>query len=298
MKSYLKQKALRLAVVAVAFMAAAVGLFENIMQAVGEIRWRARWSIARGLCSLAAALWSLDVARLVAVAKNRGWSVRFVTRLPVEALGLAGGMADHATKTILVRSSGLSQRKVAQLLRHEIDHAIGSQFARAPEWLRCMGTWRGAAGLVSFAFETVAGSTLGVTTQVPATYDAAGYGASSISYTLIGEITNIGPIAREYATVSHSPIASRQVTQKKGSFTLPAIELTMAWDQSDAGQDVLRAAEATDAILTFELTKQGGDKRYFTAQVSKVSENFGGADDVDQAVVTLLPQRTVTQYPS
>lgn len=259
----------------------------------------ARLRVMLWLFMLAQFLWRLEVHRLVRVAARSGWTVRFVRHFPADALGFTAGMVLHRDREILVRTFGLSQQKIAAVLRHELEHADGAAVARGSRWLLCcMGTWSTAAGLVSLAFETVAGSTLGVTTQTPATYDAAGYGASAMSYTLVGEITNIGPISREYNVVSHNPIASRQVTQKKGSFTLPPIELTMAWDQSDAGQDILRAAEATDAILTFEITKQGGDKRYFTAQVSKVSESFGGADDVDQAMVTLLPQRVVVQYPA
>jgi hypothetical protein len=149
------------------------------------------------------------------------------------------------------------------------------------------------------SFETVAGSVLGVSASAPATYDLAGYGASAMVYTAVGEITDLGgSYGRQYNVVSHAPISTSQVTQKKGGFTLNPIELMMAWDQSDSGQDILRTAAATNSILTFELIKQGGDRRYFTAQVSKFVENMGTVDNVVQGSVTLLPQRDIVMNPA
>src|SRR5688572_14777253 len=120
------------------------------------------------------------------------------------------------------------------------------------------------------SFETVAGAILAVSTSAPATYDAAGYGA--LAYTTVGEITDLGRgLGRQYNTVTHAPISSAQQTQKKGSYTLPTIDIVAAWDGSDAGQAILRtAADSQSQILSVKLTKQGGAIRYFTAQVSNL----------------------------
>jgi hypothetical protein len=149
------------------------------------------------------------------------------------------------------------------------------------------------------AFETTAGSVLYVSTGVPATYDAAGYDASSMNYSAVGEITDLGSgYGRQYNNVEHAPIDSAQRTVKKGSYTLPPIDLTMAWDQSDSGQDMLRTAANDNSILTFRLVKQNGHKRFFTAQVSKFVENHGTVDNVVQGMVTLLPQRNTVHDPA
>lgn len=146
-------------------------------------------------------------------------------------------------------------------------------------------------------FETVAGSTISVATAAPATYDAAGYGA--LSYTEVGEITDLGNgLGRTYNTSTHSPIKTRQVIEKKGSYRLGTLELMMAWDQSDAGQDLCRAASLDDSILSVKITKQGGDIRYFTAQVSEFTENFGTVDNVNQGKMTLLRQKDVVYSPA
>lgn len=147
-------------------------------------------------------------------------------------------------------------------------------------------------------FETVAGSTLAVSAAAPATDDVAGFAA--LSWTLVGEITDLGGgLGREYNIVEHAPIASAQVTQKKGGYKLPQMELVMAWDQSDAGQDLMRtAALDADDIVSIRITKQSGDIRYFRAQVSKFVENFGTVDNVVQGMVSLLRQTNTVYNPA
>jgi hypothetical protein len=147
-------------------------------------------------------------------------------------------------------------------------------------------------------FETVAGSVLAVSTAAPATYDAAGYGA--LTYTAVGELTDLGSgLGRQYNTVTHSPIASSQVIEKKASYKLGSIDMMCAWDMSDAGQDILRtAADSQTQILSIKITKQSGDIRYFTAQVAKFVENFGTVDTVNQGAFTLLRQKDVVNNPA
>lgn len=153
-----------------------------------------------------------------------------------------------------------------------------------------------AAGLV-LSFETVAGSTLAVSASAPATYDTTGYGA--LSWTTVGEITDLGSLGKEFNKVTHSPIATYQVIEKKGSYRLGEIDLMCAWDMNDAGQDILRAAnDSVSSVVSVRITKQGGDIRYFTAQVSKFIEQFGTVDSIVQGAVTLLRQRDVVYNPA
>ena len=64
--------------------------------------------------------------------------------------------------------------------------------------------------------QTTAGATIGISATLPATNDAAGYAA--LTFSLIGEVTDLGEFGREYATVTHNPIASRRTIKRKGSF--------------------------------------------------------------------------------
>lgn len=148
------------------------------------------------------------------------------------------------------------------------------------------------------AFETVAGTVLSVSVGVPATYDSTGYAA--LSWTAVGEITNIdGELGRQYNVVEHSTIANSQTIQRKGGYKLNSIDLVVAWDQADAGQDLCRtAADDADDILSVRIVKQSGGIRYFTAQVQKFTEKFGTSDTVNQGMVSLLRQRDVVMNPA
>ncbi len=245
-------------------------------------------------------LWDLEIRRLIGAAQRQGFDVRFVDAIPGDALGVNAGMTVHRDKLIYIKTGPtMTRAKLAAVLRHELEHVDGALFAWAPKWLRCGGTWGTLAGLVSLSFETVAGSTLHCTVTVPSSYDLTGYSDTDIVWTAIGEITDLGSgYGRQYNVVSHAPISSAQVTQKKGGYTLPPVDITMAWDQSDSGQDLCRAASLDNSILTMKLTKQGGDKRYFTAQVSRFVENFGTVDNVVVGMLTLLPQRNYVSDPA
>jgi hypothetical protein len=153
-----------------------------------------------------------------------------------------------------------------------------------------------AAGALMLTFETVAGSTIACSVAAPASFDGTGYAA--LTYTGIGEITDLGQgLGRKYNVVTHAPIATSQKVNKKGSYELPQIDLVMAWDQNDAGQDLLRAAALTNSSLSFKIVKQSGDIRYFTAQVSEFTENFGTVDNVVQGKMHLLFQTEVVDNP-
>jgi hypothetical protein len=136
---------------------------------------------------------------------------------------------------------------------------------------------------------TVAESSLWVSVALPATYTESGYDA--LTWTKIGEITNVGSVlGREYNTSTHAPVDSAQQIEKKGSFKLGSAEFMMGWDEEDAGQIIVDAASRSYSVLSFKLEKQDGALRYFTAQVSKFVENNGAVDDNVQGALTLLRQ--------
>lgn len=130
-----------------------------------------------------------------------------------------------------------------------------------------------------------AGTTLAVTASAPATFNAAGYDA--LSPTVIGEITDLGEFGREYALVTHNPLASRGTVKLKGSFNEGQLTLQLALDTDDAGQVLLKTASNSDANYYFKLTVQGGDIYYFAAQVMSFKPSIGGVDNVQSASVTL-----------
>lgn len=126
--------------------------------------------------------------------------------------------------------------------------------------------------------QTAAGATLSMSSAAPASYDAAGFEA--LSDTVIGEITNIGEFGKEFAAVTHQPLASRGTKKGKGSFNNGTLNPTLALDNSDAGQTAMKAALASDDPVYFILTLQGGEKFYFEGLVMSFKPSVGGVDDV------------------
>lgn len=143
------------------------------------------------------------------------------------------------------------------------------------------------------AWQTAAGASLAIATTpgAPVTADAAGYTAKT--YTVIGEITNIGEFGKEYALVTHQPLATRGVKKGKGSFNNGTLNPALALDEDDAGQALLRAALESDQSYAFKITLQSGDAYYLMGKIMSYKPNVGGVDDV----VTASPSIEVDSDP-
>lgn len=132
---------------------------------------------------------------------------------------------------------------------------------------------------------TSAGTTFKVSASSPATYDATGYNA--LTMTLVGEVVDLGEFGREYALVTHNPVGSRGTVKKKGSFNEGTMNIQLALDTDDAGQILLKTASTSDTNYSFLVTTQNGDKYYFQAQVMSFKVGVGSVDQITTATVTL-----------
>lgn len=132
---------------------------------------------------------------------------------------------------------------------------------------------------------TSAGTTLGISASNPATFNIAGYDA--LSFTTIGEITDLGEFGREYNLVTHNPIGSRGTVKKKGSFNEGSMTLQLGLDTDDAGQILAKTASLSDGDYSFKLTTQNGDIYYYQAQVMNFKVGVGQVDSITTASITL-----------
>lgn len=137
------------------------------------------------------------------------------------------------------------------------------------------------------AIQTTAGATFKLSAGVPATFDAAGFAA--LTYTLIGEVTDMGGVGKTYNIVNHNPISNRRTRKLKGSYDPGDITLQYARDFADAGQDLLYAASNSDSPYAVEITLQDGSKMYFTALVASYKTTMGSVDQIvaGEALLTL-----------
>lgn len=125
---------------------------------------------------------------------------------------------------------------------------------------------------------TSAGSTLLVFAGKPAVYTVDGF--KQLQFTEVSEITDLGEFGREYSQVTHSPLKSRRVVKRKGSFNEGSLSLPMARDASDAGQAILTAASLTDDSYSYCIRLQDGSRFFFTAQCMSFKTGVGGVDSI------------------
>lgn len=133
--------------------------------------------------------------------------------------------------------------------------------------------------------QTAAGAKLGISAALPATYDATGFAA--LTFTNIGEVTNLGTFGRKYNVVSYNPLASRSTQKRKGSFNSGTLSPQLSIDDADAGQIIMRSALASDAEFSFQMTKQDGKKVWCKGIVTSFEENLATVDTIYNATATI-----------
>lgn len=133
---------------------------------------------------------------------------------------------------------------------------------------------------------TAAGSTLAISAGIPATEDATGYAA--LAFTEIGSIEKIGTIGATFAKVDFQPLKGPK-QKHKGSPDYGSLSPSMATDEADAGQTLLKTAsdDATSKLYSFLATYPSGAKRYFQGRVFGYPETIDGADTILMAAPTV-----------
>lgn len=141
--------------------------------------------------------------------------------------------------------------------------------------------------------QTLVETTIGVSASLPATYDAAGYGA--LTFATVGQVTDWTAGGQVYNVVTSNPIAQRSTDKYKGTYNNGADTITVNRDDDDAGQVIIQAALTDDADYAFEVTYQDGTIDYFTGKVVSFDTVAGGADSIVQKTIQLERTRsTVT----
>lgn len=133
--------------------------------------------------------------------------------------------------------------------------------------------------------QTVAGTSLGISAETPATFNAAGYAA--LVFAEIGEVTDGGSHGRTYAEVTHQPIKTRGTQKFKGSFNEGSKTLQLAIDDDDPGQVVVKEALNSDDDFSFKVEYQDGAIDYFQAKVLSFEKSASSVDSIRTASVSL-----------
>lgn len=126
---------------------------------------------------------------------------------------------------------------------------------------------------------TLSGATLAISATLPATYDAAGYGATTITYTAIGEIENYGNHGVTATIVEFTPIDTAVVAKMKGSKNYGTMTLSVGSIPTNAGQVILKAASESTAHYSAKLTYPDGEIHYMDVLVAKHEYQDGTVND-------------------
>lgn len=128
--------------------------------------------------------------------------------------------------------------------------------------------------------ESLAGARIGISASLPATYDVAGYDASSLQFTPIGEVENYGNHGMSATVTEFTPVDTATVAKVKGSKNYGTMSLSMANLPSNAGQALLKTAAESLAHYSVELRYPDDEYHYLDVIVTKLEYADGGVNDV------------------
>ena len=138
--------------------------------------------------------------------------------------------------------------------------------------------------MASKAF-TSAGTKLFVSASAPATYNSSGFAA--LTWTEIGEVSDMGEFGRQYNLVTFNTLGDRRTVKRKGSYNDGTIACQMARVPDDAGQAILTTAVNSDNSYSIKIQLQDGTVFYTSAQVMSYTTNIGNVDQITSATVNL-----------
>jgi hypothetical protein len=129
---------------------------------------------------------------------------------------------------------------------------------------------------------STAGATLAISASLPATYDAAGYGATTITYTAVGEVENFGQHGVTATVTEFTPIDTSIVTKVKGSKNYGTKSLTLGSIPGNAGQVILKAASESNNRYSVKITYPDTSIHYMDVLVSKYEQVDGAVNDIQK----------------
>lgn len=135
--------------------------------------------------------------------------------------------------------------------------------------------------------ESLSGAVIGISAQLPATYDVAGYDVSSLLFTPIGQVENFGNHGMVAAVTEFTPIDTAVVTKVKGSKNYGTMSLAIGYVPGDVGQALLKIASESSARYSVEIRYPDNSFHYIEVLVSKLEYVDGTVNDVQKINVDL-----------
>jgi len=128
--------------------------------------------------------------------------------------------------------------------------------------------------------ESLAGATLSISANLPATYDAAGYGSTLVVFTPVGQVESFGDQGMSKAVTEFTPIDTAVVAKVPGSKNYGNMSVTLGSMPSNAGQDIIETAAESIAHYSLKLTYPDTSIHYMDVLVTKFVQLGGAVNDV------------------
>lgn len=128
---------------------------------------------------------------------------------------------------------------------------------------------------------TSTGTLFSVSAAEPATQTVAGYGA--LTFTQVGEITDLGEYGANAQVVTHEPLETGVVEKFKGFIDFGSMSVGLGRDADDAGQAILSTGVTganKNLNHSFKVTYQDGSIDYFQARIFSYTKNPGASNSI------------------
>ncbi len=130
--------------------------------------------------------------------------------------------------------------------------------------------------------ETIAGATLAISANLPATYDVAGYSASAMVFTDVGQIEDHGSHGVKGNIVEFTPVDTAVVAKMKGSKNYGTKSIVIGSIPNDAGQVIMKAASESNNHYSVKVTYPDGEQHYLDVIVADYEYVNGTVDSVQK----------------
>lgn len=126
--------------------------------------------------------------------------------------------------------------------------------------------------------ESITDTTYSISAALPVTYDAAGYGATTMIYTEIQKMESVTPYGSKRPINVFTPIKG-SAEKTKGTPDYGNLDMVFGDIPADAGQVIVKAAEASPNHYSLKVTYPDGETHYLDIIVASFEYSGGKAGD-------------------
>jgi len=120
------------------------------------------------------------------------------------------------------------------------------------------------------------GTIFSYSAALPATNDAAGYGA--LTFTEVGEVTNLGEFDKIWTMATAVALKTGKTDKRKATYDNGSLPLQLMLDPSDAGQILMAAAaNSPTQVGSIQVTLPDGTIKYSQGIVLSFTTNVADA---------------------